>query len=231
VAEHLSDEEQLEALKRWWQESGKQTLAVIAIAVVGYFGWNGWQDHRQQQAEGASSLYDQMISAASITPGEALTDEQQAQVTFYAVSLQDQYSGTAYAQYASLMLAKLAVEDNDLDTAATELTSVMADAEEGLSLIARLRLARVEAARGNADQALALLSDVDAKTLSFAYDEARGDIYLQQGDVEKANTAYQQALAQMPLEDRTRPLLELKLNQTTSQKAEQTDTENSGDAS
>ena len=227
MAEHLSDEEQLEALKRWWKESGRQTLAVIAIALLGYFGWNGWQDHQQQQAEKASELYDQMMEAASVTPGNSLNDEQSAQVTYLAVSLQDQHAGSQYAHYAALMLAKLAVEKDDLDTAASELHGVMDDASEGLSLIARLRLAKVEAARENYDKAIDLLQAADTKAMAAAYAEALGDIYYQQGKSGQAYKFYQDALAATAADDRTRPILELKINQVLPRQDVQLETESS----
>ena len=214
MADHLSDEEQLEALKRWWNESGRQTLAMIIIAVLGYFGWNAWQDHQQQQAEIASELYQQMMDVAQVEPGTTFNDEQSAAITHLAVSLQTEHAGSQYAHYASLMLAKLAVEKDDLDTAASELQSVMDDASEGVALIARLRLAKVEAAREKFDAAIALLDGVDAKTLTSAYAEARGDFYFLQGKNELAHTAYQQALETMSTDNnRTKPLLELKINQ------------------
>ena len=49
MADHLSEEEQIEAFKRWWAENGLQTLLSIVLVVGGYFGWQGWQQHQQDQ--------------------------------------------------------------------------------------------------------------------------------------------------------------------------------------
>lgn len=214
MAEHLSDQEEIDALKRWWKESGRQTLAMVVIAVAGYFGWNAWQENQQHKAETASVIYQEMLETAKVSPGVPLNDEQHAQITHLAVSLKEQHAGSQYAHYAAMMLAKLAVEKDDLDTAAAQLETVVENASEGISLVARLRLAKVQAAREKFDEALSLLEAVDARTLASAYAEARGDFYLLQGKNELAYTAYQQAIASMSeIDSRTLPLLELKINQ------------------
>ena len=48
---HLTEEEQLENLKRWWKDYGKLIIAAVVICVAGYFAVTGWQDHKRQQAE------------------------------------------------------------------------------------------------------------------------------------------------------------------------------------
>lgn len=214
MAEHLSDEEQLENLKRWWKENGLQTIAAVVIVGLGYFGWGFWKDYQQQQAEAGSALYQQMITAVMAAPGESPSDQQRAVAVSYAVTLKTDHSGSQYAHFASLLMARLAVEQDDLDTAAAELQTVVDAADEGLSLVARLRLAKVEAARGQLDQAIAILEGVDAKTLASAYAEARGDLQLTKGERKLAYQAYQEALDKLgDNEIRSRPLLEIKINQ------------------
>ena len=43
MAEHLSDEEQLESFKRWFKENGLSTIVVVVLAAGGYFGWEFWK--------------------------------------------------------------------------------------------------------------------------------------------------------------------------------------------
>ncbi|MEH6469452.1 MAG: tetratricopeptide repeat protein, partial [Porticoccus sp.] len=164
-----------------------------------------------ERAETASVLYQKMMVAADVEPGDKLSMAQEASVTELAGNLRDEYTNTQYARYGALLLAKIAVEKNDLDAAAEQLQWVADGADEGLELIARLRLARVEAARGNLDLAISMLN-IEAKTLASAYAEARGDLYLLKGDKSAAYESYQQALQQVA-DNRTRSLLELKLNQ------------------
>lgn len=215
MAEHLSDEEQLESFKRWWKENGIFTIVAIVFVAGGYFGWDFWKDHQKEQAEAASSLYQKMMVAADVEPGKYPSSQQQAIIVASAESLKAEHGDSQYARYAALLLAKLAVEKNDLDAAAEQLKWAAENADEGLSLITTLRLARVEAARGNLDLAISMLNkETDLQSFSSAYADAKGDFYLMKGDTAAAYESYQLALENMTVADeRLRPILELKLNQ------------------
>jgi len=215
VSAHLTDEEQLENLKRWWRENGLQSLLVVVLALGGWFGWQYWQERRQSLAEQASVLYNQMLSIEAETAEGTLTPEQRASLTHLAVTLKDAYGRSQYGRYAALLMAKLAVADNDLEAAARELRWVFERADDpAMKLLARLRLARVESARGQYQQALDLLAVDSPGALAPAYAEVRGDILLRQGSIDAARSAYQTALATLSPEDvGTRAMLELKLGQ------------------
>jgi predicted negative regulator of RcsB-dependent stress response len=216
VAEHLSDEEQLENLKRWWKENGLFTIAAIVLCIGGYFGWDNWKANQQQKMETASELYQQMMEVAIVEPGQKANDTQHRLVNELATQLKEEFGSSQYARYGALLVAKLAVEKNDLDAAAEQLRWALDDADEGLSLVIKLRLAKVEASRDNIDLAISMLNGIDAQTLSSAYAEARGDFYLMKGDKVAAYEAYKQAseLA-TDIDSRVAPALELKLNQVT----------------
>jgi predicted negative regulator of RcsB-dependent stress response len=192
VADHITEEEQIEALKRWWDENGKQVILAIVLTVGGYFGWQAYSEHVDEQAAAASLVYQQVLdNIAEATPGVSLDADQQAQVNQLAESLKQDYSDSQYAFYAALIKAKLAVEASDLSAAAVELQWAMDNADNLISEnIARLRLARVEAASGNLDNALQLVQGVDAGEMKSAFEEAKGDFYLQQGNSAAAYTAY-----------------------------------------
>lgn len=216
MAEHLSDEEQLENLKRWWKENGLFTIAAIVLCIGGYFGWDNWKANQQQKMETASELYQQMMEVAIVEPGQKANDTQHRLVNELATQLKEEFSSSQYARYGALLVAKLAVEKNDLDAAAEQLRWALDDADEGLGLVIKLRLAKVEASRDNIDLALSILNGVDAQTLSSAYAEARGDFYLMKGDKTAAYEAYKQALdLATDIDNRVAPVLELKLNQVT----------------
>ena len=213
MADHITEEEQIEALKRWWEENGKQTILAIALVVGGYFGWQAWTDHNAEQASAASLTYQEMLdNFDGLNPGETLIEETQVAVTLLADKLKADHSGTQYAVYAALTKAKLAVEDNDLDAAASELQWAMDNADKVSAFVARLRLARVEAARGDLDTALQLVQGIDAGEMKSPFEEAKGDFYLEQGNSAAAYTAYQSALATEATGDNSvRALLELKI--------------------
>lgn len=193
---HLSEEEQIESLKRWWKDYGKTVVIAILVAVVGYFGYTTWQDQKRQKAENASVIYEQLLKLANAEPGKTLSDSDKATITHLAGELKDGNSHSMYAHSAAFFLAKLAVDDNKLDVAATELKWVLsAKPEAATEQLARLRLARVLTAQKSYADALAQLSPEPAAAFTSEYAEARGDILKLQGDLEAARTAYEKALA------------------------------------
>lgn len=216
MADHITEEEQIEALKRWWDENGKQVILAIVLTVGGYFGWEAYSDHVEEQAAAASLVYQQMLdNIAEATPDNTLNADKQAEVNQLADSLKQDYSNSQYAFYGALIKAKLAVEAADLSAAAVELQWAMDNADEAISEnIARLRLARVEAAAGNLDTALQLVQGVDAGAMKSAFDEAKGDFYLQQGNSAAAYSAYEAAMMATEAGNASSSqLLQLKLSQ------------------
>ena len=45
MAEDITEEEQIEALKRWCAENGMQTVLAVVLVTGGYFGWQFWGTH------------------------------------------------------------------------------------------------------------------------------------------------------------------------------------------
>lgn len=216
MADHLSEEEQIEAFKRWWAENGLQLIAGLVLVVGGYFGWQFWQDRQQQQVEQASDLYIEMIDiVASQADGGRLSLEKEVAIGKLADQLKAEFSGSGYAQFAALLKAKLAVDNKELDLAAAELQWAMdSDPTPETERLVRLRLARVEAARGNIEGALQMVQGVDPQDMKLAYEEAKGDFYMQQGNTAAAFTAYESALAANQSSDpMLSNILQLKISQ------------------
>ena len=215
MAEHLTDEEQLESLKRWWKENGLQLVLIIALSVGGWYAWQQWQGNQKIKAEMASLVYIEMMDLASQAPLSALPDAQREAMVEKSQLLKNDYANTQYAHYARLLLAKLAVAEKRFDDAAAELQAVIdsTDGEE-LSYIARMRLARLEMGRENYTQALNVIEGDTPPAILASVAELRGDIHLLAGDQLAARAAYQSAIDALGSSDqRLSALLELKLNQ------------------
>jgi predicted negative regulator of RcsB-dependent stress response len=196
VSVHLSEEEQLEVLKRWWKDYGRTVLVVVAVVVIGYFGFTTWQDQKRQNAEKASVVYEQLLKLAVTAPGKVLSDADKATITHLAGELKDGNNKSMYAYSAAFFLAKLAVEDNKLDAAVNELKWVLsAKPDAATEQLARLRLARVLTAQQSYTDALSQLSPEPAAAFASEYAEVRGDILKLQGDLDSARTAFEKALA------------------------------------
>jgi predicted negative regulator of RcsB-dependent stress response len=191
VESYRTEEEQLEALKRWWKENGRSIMIGVVLALAVGFGWQGWQKNQRAATENASLIYQQMLLALS-EEGSAAAERGRS----LAEALRESHAGTTYSQFAALHLARMAVDAGELQEAEAELRGVAAEATvaSDIQQVAQLRLARVLAAQGNIEQALALLGNA-GEDFTASYAMARGDILLQEGRSAEAFTAYEEAQA------------------------------------
>lgn len=210
MSSHLNDEEQLEALKRWWREHGVQWLLIIVVGVGAWFGWNTWQDNREARKQAASLAYTQFLNEVSLS-GE-LDAERLDALHNMADELRAEFSGSAYAHYTAMLQARLAVDVEDYQAAADYLRMVIDHrADEATALLARVRLARVLGTAGDVDEGLRVLNAVDANDFAPQFAEVRGDLLMLKGDETGAAAAYTQAL-ELGGASGVSPLLELKLS-------------------
>ena len=199
------DDQQVEALKKWWQENWKALAAGLVLGVSGILGWESWQSHQQQTAEAASRLYEDLSSAI-----EANNLDQAAELSD---KLKNDYAASPYAAQAMLALARGLVENGDLEPAQERLNWVVQrTGEDGMRHIARLRRARVLWNLGRVDEALGLVKVTDAGSFTSLYAELRGDIRMSSGDRAAAHTDYQQAMDALPEGAANRELLQYKID-------------------
>ena len=191
---YRTEEEQVEALQRWWKENSRSIIVAVVLALGLGFGYRGWTNYTEGNAEAASDLYQRMLQAFS---APALSPEQEQIALELAVQLKADFSNSTYAQFASMQLARVAVEQNNLAEAQAELRWVLGNADKGsdVARIAQLRLARVLAASGELDQALSILEQGGEGPYKASYAIARGDIFLNAGRTDEASEAYTTALA------------------------------------
>lgn len=200
-----TEEEQLEALKKWWADNSLSVIGGLVIGLGAIFGWRGWQAYQLEQAAAASDIYATMIVE--------MRQQKNDRARELAGKLLAEFKSTTYASFASLALARLDVEASDFDAAANHLQRVMDQADQDeLKHLARLRLARVLLDSGKPEQALDLLNIRDQGDYVAGYEELRGDIHLRLGHREQARAAYQLALAGMDERLRVNSYLEMKID-------------------
>lgn len=204
MADYDTEEEQLEAIKRWWRENGVGVILGVVVGLGGLAVWQGWTWYQNERAMAASAVYDEVTTA--------LENEDRSAVAEGATTLRDEYGGTIYGALGALAAARAAVDADDLEVA-TEWLRWAVEEGSGADVphVARVRLARVTAASGNPEEALSLIEGEAPAGYDGLYAEARGDILAQQGAREAAIEAYRAALeASGPVSDRA--LVQRKLN-------------------
>ena len=203
-----TEDEELAVIRDWWQRNGKPLLTGSALALVVVFGWQAWQKHQVAEAQGASVLYQQLLENSLVADGQADVGK----VAELAGKLKADYAGSHYAQYASLLLAKVAVEAGKLDDARVELQAVLdKPADATLGELARQRLARVLAAQGKLEEGLKLLEGDADQVYLASREELKGDLLVQMGKADEARAAYEKAKAALA-EDAAVGGLQMKLD-------------------
>lgn len=203
-----TEEEQVEALKRWWKENATSTIVGLGMGIVIILGWNYWQDHKKDQAMQASLIYDQLL--------KAVDQDKKESVEKLAERMQEQFKGTEYATFSGLLQAKLKYQQGDVAAAKQILKAIAAEPNKQLSNIAKIRLVRLMLDTGKYEQGLQVINEVDAKAaLSYSanYDELVGDLYVALDRLDEARTSYQNALRN----GQPSPLLQFKIDDLTAQ--------------
>jgi predicted negative regulator of RcsB-dependent stress response len=206
VDEDLSELERLELVKKWWKENYTSILlgAVIAVVVVG--GWRYWQYRTESRSAAASALYTELASDMSKHDDAAAYKTGKQIITDYA--------DTPYAAHAALALAQVQATAGKLDEGGKFLDWVMQHSkDDGLKLLARLRLARLKLAGNDAQAALDTLNGAqDMGGFGPLYDALRGDAYAKLGKNDEARAAYGKALAAWSDTLGDRSLVQMKLD-------------------
>ena len=198
MALDAAEEENIEAIKKWWHENWKQLALLVVIVFPSYVGWQLWQNSQATEAETASDLYEEVLLLAISEPGVPVTEQESLRILDLFELLKTDYPSSVYALYGALFAAQQSVNANDLGAAEESLQwmldnrqdSLFSRTDEGLILTANLRLGRVILAKGESERALNLVNSIDPKTFEAGFAELRGDIYATMGRIVDARDAY-----------------------------------------
>ena len=198
MSEYISDEEQMNRFSEWWNEHGTSLLIAVGLAIASIVGWNFYSDNRQQNLEASTALYAEYVDAA---------EEAKAAI---AQQIKTEFPGTSVHSLVALDEAKKAADDANLAAATQALVEARDAAPDALlAELAMIRLAKVQYAQGNAEEALQTLQGIRNQGYQSWALELTGDIYLAEGNSEQAYAAYTSALDSLE-GDANRPLLEIK---------------------
>jgi predicted negative regulator of RcsB-dependent stress response len=199
------EQEQLAALKAWWNQYGNLVTWLLIIALSVYAGWTGWNYYQRNQANQASQLYDELQKAVAA--------KDQVKVQRAAVDMQEKFGRTAYAQMGALAAAKAAFDAGDLKTAKAQLQWAIDNGrDDEYKTVAKVRLAGILLDEKAFDEGLQLLSGDFPAAFAGIVAERKGDILLAQEKVDEARAAYQAALDKTDQRNPGRQLIQLKLD-------------------
>ncbi|MGD8925657.1 MAG: tetratricopeptide repeat protein [Thioalkalispiraceae bacterium] len=204
MTEHLSEEEQIEALKKWWKENGTAILVGIVIGVGGIIGYWKWNEYKETRALEASAAYDKFVSEV---------EHKSAETTKLYGELKDKYDGTSYAALAALKMAAIDITKGETQKAIEQLKwAVENPGHDVIAHIARVRLTKLLVAENKLDEAEKLLKDVKEPAFDAQYAAIRGDIQNKRGNIEQARADYEIALASDTFTGKQREYIQMKLD-------------------
>lgn len=203
MVDYETEEQQVDAIKQWWKDNG---TTLVVGAVIGLAGLWGWRYYGESVLTGQEQTSSSFADALVKFDAEG-TDKSTAEMQTFVTANQD----NNYATLASLLLVKEAVTANDFALAKTQLVALLESNEYApLTPVIKMRLARVEAELGEFDQAIATAEQITEEGFVVKANQTKGLVYLKQGNVEAARTAFQTAVDAS--EGRVDPVLQLQLD-------------------
>ncbi len=191
MSAYLTEEEQIEQIKKYWNKYGSFILTIILALVLSVTGYRFYQDRNDALMSKASQSFNDLMATTA--------KKDQVGIEAKANYIKSSYSNTIYATSSALLLAKQAVEHKKYDAAINELNWVIKNSpSKSFKQIARLRMSRVYLYQKNYAKALTSLDKIDDKLLSSMMHEVKGDIYSAQGKKNDADKQYQLAVADLP---------------------------------
>lgn len=185
--EEYDDYEQEQLIKEWLNKNWLTIVAGIALGIGGLWGYGQWQMSKTKNIQAAANDFVQIEQLLLL---DEVTEAQQM-ITDYEAK----YGANIYVVKARLMVAGKLVEQGDV-AAAKNQYQILIDVkpEKSIAEMVRLRLARLLVSEGDYTAALTHLDKVQSNAYQTIVEEIIGDVYLAQGDTNKAKDAYQLAL-------------------------------------
>jgi predicted negative regulator of RcsB-dependent stress response len=187
--------EQGERVRSWLRDNFAAILTGIVIGLGAIFGYHQWQNHQARQSFTAAELYERArvdstpALAVDGTPAATPPDAEAANVV--RAQLRKDYPRSGFAILSALEQAESQLAAKDLAGARDSLIWVRDNSKEpALATLASVRLARLELAEGQAEQALKTLDAIAGDDFAAQRAELRGDIHASLGQDDQARTAY-----------------------------------------
>ena len=183
---YTDEEQQVEAIKRFWNEYGKAILGGVVIGLGSLYGWRFYQAEQRANAEALSNSYAQLVQK------QASDDDFLAEAQTFIT----EQGSNNYAVFAALLAAKEAVSADNFAEAIKQLSWVQQNSKDvNVKAIAQLRLARVQRQTGDYTAALATLEQAVPTNFVGQQAELKGDVLQATGDLVAAKAGYQLAFS------------------------------------
>jgi predicted negative regulator of RcsB-dependent stress response len=202
-----TEEQQVEAIKKFWKENGTAIILGAVLGLGGLWGWRYYSAEQLASKERASLAYQNVVEELA----------QESASINSAVEFVNDSENSGYAVLAALQVAKEAVVRSDFAEATKQLKwAADNSSDDVLKSVANIRLSRIYKHQENYDEALSILSNVNQPAFSAQVNEIKGDIYQSQGNFDKARAAYSTSIE----EKDNNTLVQMKLDNLASERVD-----------
>ena len=118
---YSTEEQQVEAIKRYAREYGPAIIAGVVIGLGGLYGWKAYNQAQIENSEAASDAYTKFIETAG---------QENSQVVANSDAFLAEHKDSNYAVLAAFVASKEAVEAGNFDVAKQKLNWVLANSAE-----------------------------------------------------------------------------------------------------
>ena len=202
---YMTEEEQVEQIKKLWKSYGNYLMSALLITVLIFTGYRAYQSREITLLTQASSAFNELMDSAA--KNDTLAVEAKANY------IKSTFPSTIYASSSALLLAKKEVGLKKYQAAAVQLEWVVKNtSSNSFKQLALLRLARIYLYQKKYNEALMSLDTIKDPSFISMIHEVKGDIYLSKNEKEAAIKQYQLSLSELPNSAIASKELMMKLN-------------------
>ncbi|MCY4128964.1 MAG: tetratricopeptide repeat protein [Gammaproteobacteria bacterium] len=190
MSDYLTDEEQVDRLKKLWKDYGITVVVALAVGIGGTVAWDYFKAYQSDKAQDASNLYTSYLEASGL--GEPTSS--------FVEELESNYGQSAYFAFTLLRQAKGEVDEANFEAAHESLTRAFEVARGSpIGDLVALRKAKVEFELGDYESVLLTLQEVQTAGYRWQALMLKGDVHFQNNELDAARDAYQSAKDQLPV--------------------------------
>jgi predicted negative regulator of RcsB-dependent stress response len=205
MAYDLQEQDQIDALRAFWNRWGTVLLAIVTAILLAIAGWRGYGWWQQKQSTEAGAVHERLRRAVDARELDVVRQ--------VSGELLEKYPRTIYASMGALLAARSHFEAGDLKAAKARLQwTIEHSSDPDHRMLARLRLAGVLLDEQAHEEALRWLEVKDAGAFTGNFADRRGDILLDQGKKSEAKAAYAQALEKLQPNSPLRQVVQIKFD-------------------
>ena len=190
MSDYLTDEEQVDRLKKLWKDYGITVVVALVIGIGGTVAWDYFKAYQSDKAQSASNLYTSYLEASGL--GEPTSS--------FVEELESNYGNSAYFAFTLLRQAKGELDSANFEAAHESLSRAFEVAKGSpIGDLVALRKAKVEFELGDYESVLVTLQEVETAGYRWQALMLKGDVHFQNDELDDAREAYQSAKDQLPV--------------------------------